>query len=61
MAPSQENPQRANYGLSIFQTNPTDTGDIVDSALGQLTEAEVLVDEISPVSPREHVAGIRVE
>ena len=48
MAPSQENPQRANYGLSIFQTNPTDTGDIVDSALGQLTEAEVLVDEISP-------------
>ena len=48
MVPSQENPQRANYGLSIFQTNPTDTGDIVDSALGQLTEAEVLVDEISP-------------
>ena len=48
MAPSQENPQRADYGLSIFQTNPTDTGDIVDSALGQLTEAEVLVDEISP-------------
>ena len=48
MAPSQENPQRANYGLSIFQTNPTDTGDIVDSALGQLTEADVLVDEISP-------------
>ena len=48
MAPSQENPQRANYGLSIFQTNPADTGDIVDSALGQLIEAEVLVDEISP-------------
>ena len=48
MAPSQENPQRANYGLSIFQTNPADTGDIVNSALGQLTEAEVLVDEISP-------------
>ena len=48
MAPSQENPQRADYGLSIFQTNPADTGDIVDSALGQLIEAEVLVDEISP-------------
>jgi hypothetical protein len=48
MVPSQENPQRANYGLSIFQTNPADTGDIVDSALGQLIEAEVLVDEISP-------------
>ena len=48
MAPSQENPQRADYGLSVFQTNPTDTGDIVDSALGQLIEAEVLVDEISP-------------
>ena len=48
MAPSQENPQRADYGLSVFQTNPTDTGDIVDSALGQLMEAEVLVDEISP-------------
>ena len=50
MAPSQENPQRANYGLSIFQTNPADTGDIVDSALGQLIEAEVLVDEISPAA-----------
>ena len=48
MAPSQENPQRANYGLSVFQTNPTDTGDIVDSVLGHLIEAEVLVDEISP-------------
>ena len=48
MAPSQENPQRADYGLSPFQTNPTETGDIVDSALGQLIEAEVLVDEISP-------------
>ena len=48
MAPSQENPQRADYGLSVFQTNPTDTGDIVDSALGHLIEAEVLVDEISP-------------
>ena len=48
MAPSQENPQRADYGLSVFQTNPADTGDIVDSALGQLIEAEVLVDEISP-------------
>ena len=48
MAPSQENPQRANYGLSVFQTNPADTGDIVDIALGQLIEAEVLVDEISP-------------
>ena len=48
MAPSQENPQRADYGLSVFQTNPTDTGDIVDSALGHLIKAEVLVDEISP-------------
>ena len=48
MAPSQENPQRADYGLSLFQTNPTETGDIVDSALGHLIEAEVLVDEISP-------------
>ena len=48
MAPSQENPQRANYGLSIFQTNPTDTGDIVDSAFQKFIEAEVLVDEISP-------------
>jgi len=48
IAPSQENPQRADYGLSPFQTNPTETGDIVDSALGQLIEAEVLVDEISP-------------
>ena len=52
MAPSQENPQRADYGLSVFQTNPTDTGDIVDSALGHLIKAEVLVDEISPVRPR---------
>ena len=48
MAPSQENPQRADYGLSVFQTNPTDTGDIVDSALGQLIESEVLIDQISP-------------
>ena len=48
MAPSQENPQRADYGLSPFQTNPVETGDIVDSALGQLIEAETLVDEISP-------------
>ena len=48
MVPSQENPQRADYGLSVFQTNPANTGDIVDSALGQLIEAEVLVDEISP-------------
>ena len=50
MAPSQENPQRADYGLSVFQTNPTDTGDIVDSAFQKFIEAEVLVDEISPVS-----------
>ena len=48
MAPSQENPQRADYGLSVSQTNPTDTGDIVDSALGQLIESEVLIDQISP-------------
>ena len=48
MAPSQENPQRADYELSLFQTNPTDTGDIVDSALGQLIESEVLIDQISP-------------
>ena len=48
MAPSQENPQRADYGLSVFQTNPTDTGDIVDSALGQLSESETLIDQISP-------------
>ena len=48
MAPSQENPRRADYGLSVCQINPTDTGDIVDSALGQLIEAEVLVDQISP-------------
>ncbi len=48
LAPSQENPQRADYGLSRFQTNPTDTGDIVDSALGQLSESEVLIDQISP-------------
>ena len=48
MVPSQENPQRADYGLSIFQANPADTGDIADSALGQLIQAEVLVDEISP-------------
>ena len=36
--------------MSAFQTNPAETGDIVDSALGQLIEAEVLVDEISPSS-----------
>ena len=48
MAPSQENPQRADYRLSLFQTNPADTGDLVDSALGRLIEAEVLIDQISP-------------
>lgn len=48
MAPSQENPQQADYRLSSFPTNAPDTGDIVDSAFQKFIEEEVLVDEISP-------------
>ena len=50
LAPSQENPQRADYRLSLSQTNPVETGDIVDSALGPLIKAEALIDEISPAA-----------
>ena len=48
MAPSQENPQQADYRLFPFPTNAPDSGDIVDSAFQKFIEEEVLVDEISP-------------
>ena len=49
MAPSQADPQHADYALSTFQTNAAETGDIVDSAYQKFIEEEVLVDdEISP-------------
>lgn len=48
IAPSQENPQQADYRLSAFPTSAPDTGDIVDSAFQKFIEEEVLVDEISP-------------
>ncbi len=50
MAPSQEDPQQADYALSTFQTNATETGDIVDSAFQKFIQEEVLVDEISPIA-----------
>ena len=48
MAPSQENPQLADYQLSTFLTDAAETGNIVDSTLEKLIQEEVLVDEISP-------------
>ena len=50
MAPSQEDPQQADYGLSTFQTNAAETGDIVDGAFQKFIQEEVLVDEISPIA-----------
>ncbi len=50
MAPVQDNPQQADYRLSIFQTNAEDTGEIVDRAFEKFIEQEALVDGISPAS-----------
>ncbi len=47
MAPSQDNPQRADYQLSTFLTNAAETGNIVDSAHQKFSLEEILVDEIS--------------
>ena len=47
LAPSQENPQQANYRLVPFATNAPDRGDIVEGAFQKFIEEEVLVDEIS--------------
>ena len=50
MAPSQEDPQQADYRLSTLQTNAVETGDIVDSAFQKFIQEEVLIDEISPIA-----------
>ena len=50
MAPTQENPQQADYGFSIFQTNAVDTGEIVNGAFAMFIEQEALVESISPIS-----------
>ena len=42
LAPSQENPQQADYRFSSFTTNAPDTGDIVGSAFQRFLEEEVL-------------------
>ncbi len=48
MAPTQADPQRADYGFSTFQTE--DTGAIVDSAFAKFIAQEALVEGISPMS-----------
>ena len=50
MAPSQENPQQADYTLSTFQTNAAETGDIVEGAFQKFIQEELLVDAISPIA-----------
>ena len=50
MAPSQENPQQADYTLSTFQTNAAETGDIVEGAFQKFIQEELLVNEISPIA-----------
>ncbi len=50
MAPTQENPQQADYGFSIFQTDAVDTGEIVNGAFAMFIEQEALVESISPIS-----------
>ena len=48
MAPSQEDPQQADYTLSTFQTDAAETGDIVDGAFQKFIQEELLTDEIPP-------------
>ena len=48
MAPVQEDPRSANYRMSVFQTNATETGEVAASAIFRFVEEEALVDEISP-------------
>ena len=50
MAPSQKDPQQADYTLSTLQTNAAETGDIVDGAFQKFIQEEVLVDEIAPTA-----------
>ena len=50
MAPTQANPQRADYGFSTFETDSEDTGEIVDSAFEKFIAQEALADAISPVA-----------
>ena len=50
MAPTQENPQQADYGFSIFQTDAVETGEIVNGAFATFIKQEALVESISPIS-----------
>ena len=50
MAPTQADPQRAEYGFSTFQTASEETGEIANSAFEKFIAQEALVDAISPVS-----------
>ena len=47
LAPSQADPQRAEYALSQIQTDPADKGDIVDAAFRKLRDDEAVVEQIS--------------
>ena len=50
MSPSQADPQRAEYGLSHYQSNASDSGEIVQAALSIFIQEEALVDEMSPAA-----------
>ena len=50
LAPVQDDPQRADYRLSAVETNPKDSGDIVDAAFRRFSADEALVEDISPTA-----------
>ena len=50
LAPVQDDPQKADYRLSVAEFNARDTGDIVNAAIQRFIDDEALVENISPTA-----------
>ena len=50
LAPVQDDPQRAEYRLSVAEINARDSGDIVNAAFQRFIDDEALVETISPTA-----------
>ena len=48
LAPSQANPQQAEYGLTAFESGAAESGEIVRAAFEELVSEEALVEKMSP-------------
>lgn len=50
LAPVQDDPQKADYRLSVAEINARDSGDIVNAAFQRFIDDEALVETISPTA-----------